>query len=61
MKLIALDLHQDKIVSASLNYGEDNPKVAISKFCLQDKSFQEFLVGLAPDDVAIVESTMNSF
>jgi transposase len=61
MKLIALDLHQDKIVSASLNYGEESPKVTIAKFCLQDESFQRFLIGLTPDDVAIVESTMNSF
>jgi transposase len=61
MKLIALDLHQDKIVSASLNFGEDNPKVTITKFYLRDESFQRFLNSLMADDVAIVESTMNSF
>ena len=61
MKLIALDLHQDTIVSATLEYGEVDPKVTVKKYCLQDSTFQTFLGMLRKDDVIIVESTMNAF
>lgn len=61
MKLIALDLHQDTIVSASLDYGGADTKIHLKKYCIQNDTFQDFLQSLRKDDIIIVESTMNAF
>lgn len=61
MKLIALDLHQDNIITATLDCSEVVSSIRTAKYCLQNKEFDDFVDSTKRDDVIIVESTTNAF
>ena len=61
MKLIALDLHQDNIVCATLDCTQAVSRIKNAKYCLQNDELERFLQTLQPEDIVILESTTNAF
>jgi len=61
MKLFALDLHQDNIMTAMMDCKTENRKIVLAKYNLQNDELEDFLRKLEKEDVLIVESTTNAF
>jgi len=61
MRLIALDVHQDNIVTAVLDYSTQNRPVPARRYGLDEASLAEFTGQLGKEDIVMVESTFNAF
>ena len=61
MRLIALDVHQDNIVTAVLDYGSQNRPLLSRRYGLEEASLAEFTRELGKEDIVMMESTFNAF
>jgi transposase len=61
MRLIALDLHQDNIVTAVLDYSTQARPLPARRYGLDEGSLAEFTGHLGKDDIVVMESTFNAF
>jgi transposase len=61
MRLIALDLHQDNIVTAVLDYSRQNRPLPARRYGLDEVSLAEFTGCLGKEDIVVMESTSNAF
>jgi transposase len=61
MRLIALDLHQDNIVTAVLDCSTQTRPLPARRYGLDEVSLAEFTRQLCKEDVVVMESTFNAF
>lgn len=61
MRLIALDLHQDNIVTAVLDFSTASRPLLAHRYGLDEASLGEFIGLLDKGDVVMMESTFNAF
>jgi transposase len=61
MRLIALDVHQDNIVTAVLDYASENRPLPARRYGLEEASLAEFTRDLRKEDIVMMESTFNAF
>lgn len=61
MRLIALDLHQDNVLAATLDLSVSQPTPHLKRYSLKDDGISQFIATLDPADIVVLESTTNAF
>jgi transposase len=63
MKVMGVDLHSDSFEVGTCRFDTKNMKIKVklSKYKLEEKSFEEFKATLSPEDYILIESSTNAF